>query len=235
VTQDARFSRPLYTMAEASRLVGMSPSTFSTWAHGYQRRFPDRPDVIKGPVIHAVPPERPGEPTIPFVGLVEATVVQAFRRTDLSLQRIRKALEVLAEQGDLEHPLASRRLYTDGANLLFDYAQESSDGQLRLLTVVESGQRVFHEVITEYLRRIEFGDDWATSLVVPVTKREVLRIRPDVADGEPLFMRSGAPLSAVSSRLKAGEAASSVADDYGIPEADLIDVVRDLGLSAAAA
>jgi hypothetical protein len=56
---------------------------------------PGRRDVVKGPVITAVPAGHPGAPTIPFGGLVEATVVQAFRRTELPLQRIRRALEVL--------------------------------------------------------------------------------------------------------------------------------------------
>jgi uncharacterized protein (DUF433 family)/transposase-like protein len=234
VIDDMRFTRPLYTMAEASRLVGMAPSTFATWSKGYRRQAPGRRDVVKGPVITAVPAARPGEPTIPFGGLVEATVVQAFRRTDLSLQRIRRALEVLSAQGELEHPLASRRLYTDGAQLLFDYAQDAADGQLRLLTVVDSGQRVFHEVITAYLRRIEFDGDWASSLIVPVTGRDLLRIRPEVAGGDPLFVHGGAPLSAVRSRLQAGEPAASIAEDFGVPIEDIDEAVRGLGLAAAA-
>jgi hypothetical protein len=132
-------------------------------------------------------------------------VVQAFRRTDLPLQRIRRALDVLAKQGMLEHALASRRLYSDGAEVLYDYAREVDDGQLRLLTVVSSGQRVFHEVIDSYLKRIHFDSDrWATEVIVPVTMHEILRIRPDVAGGDPLFVSSGAPLSIVTSRPPAG-------------------------------
>ena len=178
----------------------MSPSTLSTWAHGYERRFTDRRQVKQGPVITAVD-SAAGEATIPFVGLVEATVVQAFRRTALPLQRIRRALDVLAAQGELAHALASRRLYTDGARLLYDYAREADDGQLRLLTVVDSGQRVFHEVIEQYLQRIRFdGDEWATELIVPVTERKILRVLPTVAGGDPLFLHGGAPLSAVISR-----------------------------------
>ncbi|MCY4258928.1 MAG: hypothetical protein OXC91_01515 [Rhodobacteraceae bacterium] len=47
-----------------------------------------------------------------------ATVVQAFRRTGLPLQRIRKALSILADQGELEYALASRQLFSDGASIL---------------------------------------------------------------------------------------------------------------------
>jgi uncharacterized protein (DUF433 family) len=211
-------------VAGAARIVGMPTSTLSSWAKGYERRFADRPPVTMGPVITAVEPLYPGGPSIPFVGLVEAMVVQAFRRTGLPLQRVRRALEVLAHQGELEHALVSQKLYTDGANVLYDYAIGAGDGLIRLLTVVDSGQRVFHEVVDAYLRRIHFGDDpWAIEVVVPVTEHEILRIRPEVASGDPLFVAGGAPLSAVVSRFRAGEPVELIADDYDVP----IDDVRE--------
>jgi uncharacterized protein (DUF433 family) len=236
VSDDPRFTRPLYTVSQAARLVGMAPSTLASWARGYERRFADRATVSKGPVVTSLPSDGGPGPTIPFVGLVEAMVVQAFRRTDLPLQRIRKALEVLAGEGELEHPLASRRLYTDGADVLYDYATDAADGQLRLLTVVSSGQRVFHEVVESYLRRIHFDDDpWANEVIIPVTSRDLLRVRPGVASGDPVFIIGGAPLSAVVSRRRAGESPESIADDYGMPTADIteaLDAVRATPIAA---
>jgi uncharacterized protein (DUF433 family) len=177
--------------------------------------------VNQGPVVTSLPTLGLAGPTIPFIGLVEATVVQAFRQTGLPLQRVRRALQVLAEQGELPHALASQHLYTDGAQILYDYANESGDQMLRLLTVVDSGQRVFHEVIIDYLRRITFNDTWATRIVLPVTERDVLHVTPGVASGDPIFLRGGAPLSAVLSRAKAGEPTMSIAADYEVPEADI--------------
>lgn len=103
--------------------MGMSPSTLRTWSHGYTKTFKDRPAVTQGPVITSLNGASRDSRSIPFVGLVEATVVQAFRSTGLPMQRIRKALDVLANQGELEHALASRQLYGDGANVLYDYAK----------------------------------------------------------------------------------------------------------------
>lgn len=232
---DARFSRGLYNVAEAARLVGMSPSTFATWAHGYERRPTGRAVVRSGPVITVVPDDGEGK-QIPFIGLVEATVVQAFRQTGLPLQRIRRALRVLASDGELEHALASRQLYSDGANVLYDYARHEADKQLGLLTVVVNGQRVFHDVISDYLQRIDFGDDrWAEALVVPATERQVLKIRPHVASGQPLFIAGGAPLSAVHSRWQAGEPIASIARDYGVPDADIGEALRAIWPQAHAA
>lgn len=205
----------------------MNAGTLDTWAHGYERRPSQRPVVKQLPIVTSVSGSGDRR-TIPFVGLVEATVVQAFRQTGLSLQRIRRALELLARQGELEHALASRLLFSDGANVLYDYARREGDLQLGLLTLteVQTGQRVFHEVIQQYLTRITFGDQWATELIVPVTQRPLLRIRPAIADGDPLLVNGGAPLSAVRSRAEAGEPIASIAEDYGVPVADIDEALR---------
>jgi len=172
---------------------------------------------------------------VPFVGLVEATVVQAFRSTGLSMQKIRQAIEVLTKQGELHNALASQQLYTDGAEILYDYASDHEEPLLRLLTVVGTGQRVFHEVLDEYLQRIIFGDRWATQLVLPVTKRELLRVVPEVASGDPIFMNGGAPLSAVRSRVQAGEPIKSIARDYDVPSEDISEALNAIWPETAAA
>ncbi len=202
----------------------MSPATLRTWAKGYERRR-DGAVTAKGPIITALEQDEHGL-TIPFIGLVEAVVVQAFRETGLPMQRIRKALDVLARDGELEHALARDKLYTDGAEVLFNYAEAQGDKQLRLL-VVRTNQLVFTDVIRKYLKRIEFvGDDpWPRALVLPVTERELLRVVPTVDDGEPLFINGGAPLSAVASRIAAGEPVTSVAADYGVPEQDVREAI----------
>lgn len=38
------------------------------------------------------------------------------------MQRVRPAVDALARELGLEHALAGRRLYTDGAEVLYDYA-----------------------------------------------------------------------------------------------------------------
>jgi len=89
-----RFDVPLYTVAEAARLLDVPPTTLVTWAKGYER-FPQAAKPVRGaPIITAVPASR-SEPSIPFVGLVEGHVVAALRRAGVSLQHIRRAVDVL--------------------------------------------------------------------------------------------------------------------------------------------
>ena len=233
--EDQRFTRRLYTVAGAARLVGMSPSTLRTWSHGYEQNLLRSTRLKQGPVITAFDGCFNDRRSIPFIGLVEAVVVQAFRNTGLPLQRIRKALEILANEGELEHELASRQLFSDGASVLYDYATRSQDKQLRLLTVVHTGQRVFHEVIDDYLRRITFGDTWATELILPVTERPLLRVIPGVAGGDAVFVEGGATLSAVSSRASAGEPLESIAADFGTPADQIEEALGAIWPAQAAA
>lgn len=72
------------------------------------------------------------------------------RRSGVPLQRIRPALARLEEQFGLRHALAGKRLYTDGAEVLFDYVETGDDPTAaraaRDLVVVRNDQRVFNEI-----------------------------------------------------------------------------------------
>lgn len=59
---------------------------------------------------------------MPFVGLAEGVVLAAIRRQGVLLRRIRPSIDALRAELGIEHALASRKLYTDGAELLYDYA-----------------------------------------------------------------------------------------------------------------
>jgi hypothetical protein len=145
-----RFSSPLYTVAEAARYLDVPASTLTSWAKGYPRAGKGGPEVTGSPVPTTVKSSGRG-PVIPFVGLAEGLVLTAMRRAGVPLQRIRPALARLDEELGLQHALASRRLYTDGAEVLYDYAETSEDEEAaraaRELVVVRSDQRVFNEVV----------------------------------------------------------------------------------------
>ena len=121
-----RFDVPLYTVSDAARIVGVPVSTLASWAKGYVRRFPGRPNVVGRGIIASVAPGSVREPSIPFVGLAEALVLAAVRRSGVPMQRLRPALDELQNHLGVENALASRKLFTDGAELLFDYNEFAS-------------------------------------------------------------------------------------------------------------
>jgi uncharacterized protein (DUF433 family) len=224
--QDIRFTEPLYTLTEAARYLAVPPNTFTTWAEGYTRHFPGRASVKKGPVVTAFPGGR-GTPRVPFVGLSEAMVLAAFRRSGLPMQRIRPAVRILQEKIGLDHVLASQRVYSDGAEILYDFAERYDEDEIGMLVVVRSGQYVFRSVVANYLQRISYDDDgWARRLVLPITRRRIITVDPWRGFGQPLFLHGGAPLDNVLSRIRAGEPLEDVAADFEIPRKDVQEALR---------
>ena len=232
-SSDSRFTVPLYTLSEASRFLAVPASTLGTWARGYVRRPTGRREVHGDAIVTSLEAER-GWPTIPFGGLAEAMVLAAFRRSGISLQHIRLAVSVLEGEIGVAHALASRRLYSDGAAVLFDYADREGDEELAGLTQVVSRQRVFSAVVRDYLERIEYGDDpWAVRVASPATRRPVVVVDPARSFGQPMFRHGGAPVDSVEGRIKAGESLDEVAADFGVPVDDVAEYLR-VPLPAAA-
>lgn len=223
---DIRFDVPLYTVAEAARFLGVPTSTFSTWAKGYVRRPPGRPVVTGAPILTSLEAEG-GYPAIPFIGVAEGMVLAAFRNAGVSLQHIRAVVAILEREIGIKNALASRRLYTDGAVILYDYADAKSDAELAGITEVVSQQRVFAPVVEEYLKRIEYAKDgWAATLVSPATPRPIVVVDPERSFGQPIFIRGAVRVENVVDRWRAGDPLVEVAEDFGVPTEDVEDILR---------
>ena len=228
----------MYTVTDAARIVDVPASTLAAWAKGYTRTFPGRRDVTSEPVISYVEPHHRSEPTIPFVGLAEALVLSAVRRSGVSMQRVRPAIAQLEQEIGVAHALASQKLYTDGAELMFDYAEQhrgSVEGDSAMdLVVVRNGQRVFTDVITDYLRRIHYGDDGYPILIrVPAYSGAEVVVDPHRAFGSPIFKRGGARVDDVLERFWAGESIDELTEEFGVPADQLEDVLRAASRRAA--
>ncbi len=238
VTDDVRFQTPLYTVSEAARIVGVPLSTFSSWAKGYVRTWSDRSNVTGRPIVSHLPAQRRGDPTIPFVGLAEALVLAAVRESGVPMQRIRPALDALQMEIGLDHALASQKLYTHGAELLFDYGtrEVDSDGSrdIESLVVVRNGQHVFVEVVRSYLARITYADDgYASRIEVPAYQIAKVVVDPSHSFGSPFFVHGGAKIDSVLHRFWAGESLEDLSAEYRVPAAELEDVVRVASRQAA--
>lgn len=233
-----RFSTLLYGIGEAAGYLAVPRSTLATWAYGYERRRSGTSVFRADPVITAVRPERPDEPAVPFIGLAEAYALTAFRKAGVPMQRIRPAIDVLGRELGLEHALASRRLYTDGAEVLYDYAQHAGDTpegeSARELVVVRNNQRVFNEVVDLYLRRIDFAPDGYAQLIrLPQYQAAEVTVDPDHAFGRPRFTRGGASVDDVIDLFRAGEPVDAVADEFGLSRDEVEDAIRVVTRAAA--
>ncbi|HEY5304780.1 MAG TPA: hypothetical protein VIJ86_12100 [Acidimicrobiales bacterium] len=233
---DLKFSMPLYTISEAATALGVPCSTFHTWVKGYERNRQNRTPVKGDPIVTSIKTKKRG-PSIPFVGLAEGMVLAAIRRGGVPMQRIRPAILQLAEEIGVEHALASKNLFTDGAELLYDYARrnpgEESD-TIRELVVVRNQQRVFVPVVAEYLKRVEYGSDGYAKLIrLPGYDGADVIADPNRAFGQPIFTRGAAPVRIVLERFWAGETIDTLTNEFGIPPMEIEDVLRAASRQAA--
>jgi uncharacterized protein (DUF433 family) len=235
VTAVNKFETPLYTVAEASRYLGVSDSRFRSWAKGYTRRSTDRNDVRGEPIVTSVAGRR-GSASIPFVGLAEGLVLAGIRESGVPLQRIRPAIDRLRLEFGLDHVLASKRLYSDGAEVLYDFGQDSDADEeaVMRLVVVRNRQYVFTDIVQQYLRRIQFASDGYAGLIrLPSYEHAQVVVTPRRGFGQPVFERGGARVEDVLGMFWAGESLATVAEEYGVPEDQLEDALRVASRAAA--
>ena len=211
-TLDRVYTRPLYSKGEVARIVAAPSSTVHGWLRG--RTIAGR---SYGSVIEGV-----GEgsgPQVSFTGLAEAYVLNAFRKAGLPLQRIRPAVAMLRENLQLDHALASKRLVTDGAEILI----KSDDPSDKRLMVVRSGQAVFNEVVEGYLKHIDFGElGYASTIALPQYTDTRVIVRPLLNGGRPTVESRGIAVDDLLSRVRAGEPPTEIADDFRLSLDDLL-------------
>lgn len=232
-----RFRAPLYTVGEAARYLGVPESTLGAWASGYRRRSADHPGALAQPVLTTVARQhgRRGA-VIPFIGLAEGLVLSALRRSGVPLQRVRPALARLEQQFGVRHPLASQRLHTDGAEVLYDYAalEPGAADAGHDVVVARSDQRVLALVGEAYLRRIEFAADGYPRLIrLPAYDTAEVVVDPARGFGQPVFASGGARVEDALAMVRAGEALDTVAAEYRVPSEHLDEAVRVATLVAA--
>lgn len=223
-TDDPRFSRAIFTLRETAAYLDVPKSTVHWWA---------RPPEAKHPLITCFPAHG-RQATVPFIGFAEAFVLSSFRRAGVPLQRIRPAVEVLAKEIGVEHALASKRLFTDGAEVLFDYANKRGEREVLELVVVRTQQRQFSGVVNDYLKRIHYGGDgWADSVRLPTYANAEVVVDPRVAFGLPLVVHGGARVEDLVDRFQAGDSVNEIATDFSVPPDQVEDVIRVATRAAA--
>lgn len=208
----------------------MPESTFHSWVRSAGRQA----------LITALPTARRGAASVPFIGLAEGVFLSGLRRAGLPMQRIRPAIELVHRRLGVEHALASKRLFTDGAEIMWEIsdARDVDDDvrrDARSLIVLRNDQYVLRQVVDQFLRSITYDpvDGYAQRVRLPDYEVADLVADPHINFGHPVFAKRGAPLDAVLSRLRAGETVADVADDYGLGIDEVTEAAYRAHLRAA--
>lgn len=157
-----------------------------------------------------MPAARRGRARLPFIGIAVAYVLSAFRGAGVPMQRIRPSLNWLLDNAG-PHALPSQDLYTDSAEVLWDFTQrsgeDSPDGEfVRGLIVPRSSQYVLKKIVQHYLQQISYSDDKYANLIrLPQYQHANVVLDPGRGYGQPVFGNSGVSVSDAIGPLRAGE------------------------------
>lgn len=206
------YSTPLLTAREAARHLQMPESTLDNWLSSSKGATP---------LVHAVTPERRGWPRVPFVGIVEAYVLRTLRNLGMPLEDVRRAAELVREEFDDPYALASRRIATDGVAVFVRLADDS-------LIHARDNQRAIREVLSEYLRFIEWGkDDSPQRLRLPQYPESAdVMIDPRFGWGAPVLNSNKVKVDDILTLWRTGESIKAVATEYDLSESVVEDVLR---------
>lgn len=205
---------PAYTIPEVSQWLGVAGSTLRAWLLG-QGEFQAVVEIA----------DRASR-TLSFRNLVELHVLAAIRRKhNVSLQRVRRAVDFMEKGLGVSHPLSSARMLTDGRDLLVEACGN-------YLNVSQRGQGEIREILQAYLERIEHDAQGAPARLYPFSRKDPMHaprsivIDPLVEFGRPCLAASGIPTVEVADRYKAGESIESLAQDYGRAREQIEEAIR---------
>jgi len=153
--------------------------------------------------------------------LLELRFVDAFIRLGVSWRTMRRAHARAQEELKSSHPFCSRRIETDGKNILLRQAKEDSDEALLNLV---TGQREFFRIVRDFLKELEFfGNEivwW------PLGKKRLIVVDARRNFGQPTVAKSGVPAITLARSVRANSSVNVVARWYEVQRDEVLDAVE---------
>ncbi len=210
----AEFGIGAYSLAEAGRLLRVSPTTIRRWLFGYSyERQGSRTE--QKPLWRAQYGLDQDEPLLGFRDLLEARIVRGFRDLQIGLPTIRACLDFAREVVEDDHPFSTRRFKSDGRRLFL----ESGDGRLIDLKV---RQHVFKRIVEPSFLDLDFDAEAASRWWLLPKKRTIV-VDPARSFGQPIVAEHGIPTASLAQAFEAEGSVTRVAQLYELRPA----LVRD--------
>jgi uncharacterized protein (DUF433 family) len=179
----------LYTAAEAARLLGLPVAKVRRWLGGYRRA-----ERAYAPLWTPQLPKLDDQLGLGFLDLMQVRVVaRVVAETDISLQKLRRALALAGELVDHAHPLTTARFRTDGRRLLFEIGRETETPQIY---DVLGNQYGFHRIIEPSFKDVDL--DVEITRWWPLGKQRLVVIDPKRSFGAPISSVSGLPTATLA-------------------------------------
>ena len=213
---DSILFRELYSEADAARWLRVPQATLHYWLEGREYRGRTYP-----PVLRPEPTGAPkGQRVVNWAEFIEAGVLAQYRRDlQVPLAELRAFIVILRDEFGVAYPLATKRPWTDGKQLVIA-AQESSNLPNELwLYVPTSGQYLLLPAGQAFLDRVEFDDDLAVRWRPLAEPESTVVLDPEVRFGKPSV--GGISTEVLWEYTKDGYAPEEIAEEFALRSADV--------------
>ncbi|MFH7242995.1 MAG: DUF433 domain-containing protein [Spirulina sp.] len=231
------YHTPVYPVADAARYLRIPAPTLRSWLQGRSYRTPQGLKKASSPLI-----ERPDAnlPYLSFTNLVEAHVLRIIREThQIRLDKVRQALDYMAQQLKTDHPLVMKQFQTDGVDLFVEQMAENQENAL--VNISRGGQFAMREVLNQLLTRIEWNAEGIASRFFPITdifadakSDRTIVIDPSIRFGKPMISGKGIPTNAIVNLYNAGDSVNDIAEEFGCTSEQIREAIRFESLLLAA-
>lgn len=139
----------IYSIPEASRLIGVPTRDIRRWLFGYHylKKPGDESSRVESAPLweHELAHEDFDEDVIGFRDLVELRFIREFTRAGVALSVIRRCLATASDLFGVTHPMSLLRFKTDGRTIYAEAVSEESNENS--LVDLKSRQSVFKDII----------------------------------------------------------------------------------------
>jgi uncharacterized protein (DUF433 family) len=199
----------LYTPSEAARLIGVPGQKLVRWLRGHSIGGRDY-EPLWSPQVDL----RDGSTYLGFLDLVQARLANAFIRSGLSPQKVRRAILLGRQILATNYPFASARFRTDGKTVILEVLTPGEDE--RLIDLFRSGQYLMKKIIEPSLKGVDFEHELAVRWW-PVGKSMGIVVDPQRQFGQPIDNETGVPTSVLAQAAKTEGSIERAAEVYHVP------------------
>lgn len=204
---------PAYSFREVALSIGVPASTVRAWCLG-QSTFRS---LLK------LPAEWSEYHALSFFNLIEMQVIAELRREhNVSMARVRAALQFLSKNVPVAHPLVEKELSVTPNQRVYIV----HDG--RYIDISSGGQWPLDAVVKNLLRRVTSGRKGIVSFFPRVAVPRRVRmdaneyapivVDPEVCFGRPVIAGTGIPTDVIADRRRGGDSVKKIAEDYDLSE-----------------
>lgn len=212
----------IYGIPEAARVTRIPAERIRRWLWGHRSTSSGR--------LHQAPPL--WQPEVPQIGdaralsfrdLIELQFVDRFRQQGLSLQSIRRTIDLATQLLEESYPLSSVKFKTDGRRILAQVIEDPSERGA--VFDLETGQYLFEFVLDYLYDALEYSNFDELIRWWPLGKQRRVLVDPRKSFGRPV-VPEGVPTAILAGSFRAEGTIAAVARWFEVSEESVQDALE---------